>query len=140
MKRKYEIKNNKKPTTKQNINVNVCMSYMLGPLHTVLLIRSLSWKKKTHTGSANVFIDLSPHASCDRVMQNGGLNGDTLIILSGSQTAFFYKCIQFLFRDARNKVKFIFPSYNVTVSNDNLLNKKKNKHARTFTGKRSDLS
>lgn len=65
---------------------------------------------------------------------------DTLIILSGSQTAFFYKCIQFLFRDARNKVKFIFPSYNVTVSNDNLLNKKKNKHARTFTGKRSDLS
>lgn len=72
--------------------------------------------------------------------RNGGLNGDTLIILSGSQTAFFYKCIQFLFRDARNKVKFIFPSYNVTVSNDNLLNKKKNKHARTFTGKRSDLS
>lgn len=49
MKRKYEIKNNKKPTTKQNIKVNVCMSYMLGPLHTVLLIRSLSWKKNPKT-------------------------------------------------------------------------------------------
>lgn len=81
MKRKYETKNNKKPRTKQNIKVNVCMSYMLGPLHSAhstfdSVVIMEKKPKNSHTGSANVFIDLSPHASCDRVMQNGGMNGD----------------------------------------------------------------
>lgn len=78
MKRKYEIKNNKKPTTKHKCEC-LHVLHVGATAHSTfdsVVIMEKKNPKNSHTGSANVFIDLSPHASCDRVMQNGGLNGD----------------------------------------------------------------